>query len=142
MEVPKWLIKLHNKVFISVDVMFTSRMTSMVSVLRNIKFNAIQNLENRNKATLLGGIDVIIVCYRKGVFNTNNLLIDQDFNATEGDIFKQHINFNPTSSKENVGDIEKMIQAYKERIHARCSSLLFRKIPRVMICDTVEDALT
>ena len=65
MLVPKWLIKLHNKVFIEVDAIFINIMPFMVTVLRNIKFNTVQNMANKKKSTLLGQIDVILSQYRR-----------------------------------------------------------------------------
>ena len=65
MLVPKWLIKLHNNVFIEVDVIFINIMPFMVTVLRNIKFNTVQNMANKKKSTLLGQIDVILSQYRR-----------------------------------------------------------------------------
>ena len=52
--------KIHNKVFITVDVMLINKMTLMVSVWSKIKLNTIENIENINKVTLLGVIDTII----------------------------------------------------------------------------------
>ena len=64
-KVPKWLIKLHNTVFISVNLIFINRMSFMVSVSKNIKFNAIHNFANMNKGTPLRVIDTIIERYRE-----------------------------------------------------------------------------
>ena len=80
-EFPKWLIKLHDKLFITVGMMFINRMPFLISVLRNIKFSTIQKMANIKKATLLGGIGTIIAQYRKGGFHIKTLLLDQKFNA-------------------------------------------------------------
>ena len=80
-EFPKWLIKLHDKLFITVGMMFINRMPFLISVLRNIKFSTIQKMANIKKATLLGGIGTIIAQYRKGGFHIKILLLDQKFNA-------------------------------------------------------------
>ena len=80
-EFPKWLIKLHDKLFITLGMMFINRMPFIISVLRNIKFSTIQKMANIKKATLLGGIGTIIAQYRKGGFHIKTLLLDQKFNA-------------------------------------------------------------
>ena len=47
----------------------------MVSVWRNVKFNTVQNLANRNKSTLLLVMYSIIDQYMKGGLHNNNLLM-------------------------------------------------------------------
>ena len=98
-------------------------------------------MENRNKATLLGGIDAIFVQHSNCGFHINALLMYQDFNALEEDIIIQKTIFNPESSKEHVRNIEWMIRLYKEKIRERYSRFKFRKIPRVMVCEILEDAI-
>ena len=75
-ELPKWLIKLYNKVFLGVDVVLINKIPFMVSVLRNIKFNTVHNMKNINKATLIGVIDAIIAHYSRGGSHINTLLMD------------------------------------------------------------------
>ena len=94
-DVPIFLIKLHNKVFISVDVMFVTKMSFIVSVSRNIKFNTVQKLKNKKKSTILVLIDAIIAQYRKLGFHINTIFIDQEFNAPKEDIINRQINLNP-----------------------------------------------
>ena len=64
-EVPKWLIRMYNKVFIVVNVLLVKSMHFMVSGSSNIKYNTVQDLENRKKATIIGWIDAIIAQYSK-----------------------------------------------------------------------------
>ena len=64
--------------------------------------------------------------------------MDQESNELEEDIINLQIKFNPEISKKHVGEIERMIQLYKEIIHR----LPFQKIPRVMVCEMGEDAIT
>ena len=73
--------KLHNKVFVAVNLMFINRIPSVVSVFRNITFNTLHNISNRNKATIPGVIDAIIAQYTKRVFHINTHLMGKDFNA-------------------------------------------------------------
>ena len=94
-EVTKWLIKLHNKVFITVIVMSIKILPLVVIVSRNIKFNIVQKLAIRKKTTVKGVIYSIIARYRKGGLHINTLLMDQEFNEINADIINQKINVNP-----------------------------------------------
>ena len=75
-ELPKWSIKLYNKVFLGVDVVLINKIPFMVSVLRNIKFNTVHNMKNIKKATLIGGINAIVAHYSRGGSHINTLLMD------------------------------------------------------------------
>ena len=101
--------KLHNKVFVAVNLMFINRIPSVVSVFRNITFNTLHNISNRNKATIPGVIDAIIAQYNKLGFCINTLIMDQGSSALELDIIHGQINFIPKISKENVGEVEYII---------------------------------
>ena len=114
----------------------------MVGVSRNIQFNTVKNLANRKNDKLLRGIDAIIAQYSEGVLQINKLLMNQECKKIEEDRINQQMIFIPESSKEHIGEIDWMIQIYKERFCAICSCLKFRKMPRVMVCDMVKYSIT
>ena len=101
---------------VSVDVMFINKLTFLVSVSKQLKFNTIEYIPNRSERELARSISKIIDIYKQRGFSIHTMYMDPDFNFLDRSIVGTYLN--KTSTRDHVPDIERQIQVVKDRMRA------------------------
>ena len=100
----------------------------------------VHHLEDRKAKTIHTAFNEVKIYYRKRGFMIINLYIDGEFSPLQ-EMITEHIpggpNMNLTRTNEHVPEIERIIRVVKEREICVRHSLLFNKIPRVLLVHTV-----
>jgi hypothetical protein len=133
-KVPKELLKLHKKVFLTTDIFFVNKIPLFLTLSRKTCFVAVNHLADRTvpqifkafkymyQYYLQRGLHITTV-YAYGAFTPLKTLIES---MPGGPMV------NVASANEHVPEIERRIQAVKERCQATRHILLFQTTPKLM----------
>jgi Reverse transcriptase (RNA-dependent DNA polymerase) len=131
----------YRMVTLCIDVMFVNKIPMLVSISRNIKFGTVEDIANRNSASLIKGIRNIVKIYQRAGFKVNSALMDGEFEPLRGDLAEMGIGLNVTSQDEHVGDVERYIRTIKERMRAIYNTLPFENMPPRMVIEMAKSSV-
>jgi hypothetical protein len=119
-KVPKELMKLHQEVFLTVDIFFVNKIPFFLSLSRKITFTAVNHLANRTVPNIFKAFKEIYQYYLQHGFRITVLHADGEFGALK--ILIESMPGGPmvnlASANEHVPDIERRIRVVKERCRA------------------------
>ncbi len=106
-DILRALINVHSCIMVAVDIMFVSRVPSLVSVLHNINLITIEHAPQRHAPKLGYLIHQIIRTYACVDFTVQTLLMDNEFEKVQDHV--PMLNFNTSATDEHVGKVEHRI---------------------------------
>ncbi|KAL7472715.1 hypothetical protein ACHAXS_013110 [Conticribra weissflogii] len=115
--------------------MFVSGLAFVVTVSRDIKFITTHYLLSKTSDDLAQSLQETIKLYQRGGFKVQTLLMDGEFEKVKSRIPEVVVNI--TGAGEHVGDVERHIQAIKERCRGIGNTLPFKRMPARMVIELV-----
>ena len=129
-KVPRNVMKVHKNVTLTADIFFVQGQPFFVTLSRNIKFNTVEDIPNKNATTLIKACDnVINLCSKRG-FKVTNMLMDGEFSVLKNPLLERQVQLDLTSANEHAGDIERFVRVIEERVRALKSRLPHKKFPK------------
>jgi hypothetical protein len=138
---PTETMKRYRMVTLCIDVMYVNKIPMLVSLSRDIKFGAVEDIPNRTSAVLLNGIRKIIKLYKRAGFQVVAALMDGEFEVLRGELSDLGVALNVAAPDEHVGDIERYIRTIKERMRAMYNTLPFERVPHRMIIEMAKSSV-
>jgi hypothetical protein len=129
-------------VILSIDVMFFTGLSFLITVSRNIRFITATLLQDRKKATIFKAIQQVFRVYqgRGHIINDveftqdeipiHTILADNEFQALKEEIEEVGVTVNVVAKDEHVPEVERQNRVIKERARAVIQTLPYKKIPR------------
>jgi hypothetical protein len=134
---PKSVEDHYRDVTLAVDVMHVNKIPFLVSISRKIDYST-AHVIHCMKIPVMDAIKCIRRAYETRGFTIKFLLVDIQFRGIKDRNNLQGVIVNIISRDEQVEDIERLIQVFKERIRCYWAMLPFKKIPRIMVVKLVE----
>jgi hypothetical protein len=133
-KVPKELLKLHKEVFLTTDIFFVNKIPFFLTLSRNICFTAVNHLADRTVSQIFKAFKEMYQYYLQHGFHTTTVHADGEFSPLKTllEAMPGGPMVNLASANEHVPEIERQIQAVKERCRATRHSLPFHTIPKLM----------
>ena len=138
-EVPKPIVDNHKNVTLATDFFFVQGLPFLHTISRKIKFRTVTAVKSRTKAVMLQETRTAIDLYQGRGFNVVDVHADMDFECIKHDIRPMLMNLN--AHDDHVGEVERSIRTIKERVCADVHSMLFRRLPKMMIVELVRRAI-
>ena len=140
---PEEIIKLHNNIFLGIDIMCVNGMGFLITVSSKIKFITIEQMNNKNIKTIKNCVKSVIKLYNERNLTVATVAGDDEFDPLKQESQeKYNINYNPTAADEHVAEVERMICIVKERIRATTSRFPWKAaISRLMMCEVVKKSV-
>ena len=135
MKVPKDFMRLHQDVFLTLDIFFvTAQNPFLLTLSRKIDFTSATHLANRKLETIYAAFKEVYQFYRHRGFRIETVHCDGEFQPL-GKLIEslpKEPRVNLTSANEHVPEIERRIRVVKERARAVRHALPFTKMPNIM----------
>ena len=141
-EIPDNIFKKYKNVVLCCDTMYIQQIPFFVTVSRHIRFITISELPNKKKETYLQILLLIKNLYESKGFKINTCLMDMEYKLMENDLKMNNINLNLASPNEHVPEVERTIRTIKERVRAIYNRLPYSRIPKLMMIELVNYAVT
>ena len=135
------ILKYYGEVTLCIDLMYVNKVPLLVTLSRNVKFGTVEAVKDREEATLMKGIAMVVTLYRKAGFMVTTELMDGEFVPLRGALAEIGITLNETSRDEHVGDIERYIRTVKERMRAINNTMPFHKVPARLVIEMAKTAV-
>ena len=130
-EVSQQILGNQSRFTIIVDVMFVNGILFLVSSSRNINLTTIEHVPHRTVSKLGLLIHRIINVYAHVGFMVHTILMDNEFEKVKDCIQLAHPN--TLAAKEHIREIERRIRVIKERCRGIICTLLYTRIPQIML---------
>ena len=134
MKVPRDFLRLHQDVFMTLDIFFVAGIPFLLTLSRKIDFTTVTHLADRKLETIYQAYKSVQSLYEKRGFRVQTLHADHEFAP-----LKQLIDSKPrgptvnlAAANEHVPEIERRIRVVKERSRALRHSLPFKRLPRLV----------
>ena len=133
-KVPMEIMKLHNEVFLTMDIFFVNKIPFFLTLSRKIYFTAVNHLANRKVDQVFKAFKEIYQYYLQRGFRIVTVAADGEFEAVKPMIesLPGGPTVNLTSRNEHVPEIERRIRVVKDRCRATRHGLPFRRIPKIL----------
>ncbi len=119
----------------AVDVMFVNRVPFLVSMARGLNLVTAEHMPTRTAKQLVVGIVRVINLYSRGGFQVGTVLMDNKFEKLRNLV--PVLAVNTTAAKEHVPEVERRIWLIKERGRGILNTLLFKKMPQIMLIELI-----
>jgi hypothetical protein len=126
-------------VTLSIDYFFVQRKPFLHNISRKIKFRTVSAVEKRGKAITVKEMKVVLNTYQTWGFDVKDIHANMEFGCIKNKMLPVLMTLN--ASDDHVGDVERSIQAIKERIRADAHSMPLKRLPRLMIVELVRCAV-
>ena len=133
-KIPVEIMKLHNEVFLIMDIFFVNKIPFFLTLSRKIYFTAVNHLAGRTAAQIFKAFKEIYQYYLHRGFRIVYVGGDGEFAAVRSLIesLPGGPRVNLTSRNEHVPEIERRIRVVKERCRATRHGLPFRSLPKLL----------
>jgi hypothetical protein len=140
--VPPDIINNNKYVTLSCDIMYVQQILFFITVSHNLHFMTIENIPNRKAQTLIACCDNVFNLYNSRGFVIENVLMDMEFETLCDELTRRNVKLNTTSASEHVPDVECQICVVKEHVRAIYNTLPYKCIPRIMMIEMVNYAVS
>jgi hypothetical protein len=133
-KIPRELMRLHQEVFLTIDIFFVNKIPFLLSLSRKIHFTAVQHLANRTVPNIFKAFKEIYQYYLQRGFHITTIHADGEF-APLKILIESMPNgplVNLASANEHVPEIERRIRVVKERSRGSRHELPYSRIPKLM----------
>jgi hypothetical protein len=134
-QIPRALLEQHQRVTLTVNVMFVNRVPFLVSVARGINLVTAEHMPTRTAKQLVAGIVRIMDLYSHGGFQVGTVLMDNEFEKLHNLV--PVLAVNATAAKEHVPEVKRRIRLIKERGRGILNTLPFKKMPQIMLIELI-----
>jgi hypothetical protein len=131
--IPATIMAHYRKVVLCVDVMKVNRMPFLVTISRAIKFGTVAWLKNARTYTILKKITDVRNIYIKRGFLLEIVEVDGQFEPLRGALSELGVTLNRCYRDEHGPSAERMIHTLKERCRYIYNTLLFKKLPGILV---------
>jgi hypothetical protein len=135
-QIPRAILERHKLVTMSVDVMFVNGVPFLVSAARGLNLVTAEFTPSRTAKKLADGITRMIDLYALGGFQVGTVLMDNEFEKLRNPV--PILAINTTAAKEHVPEVEeRKIRLIKEQGRGILNTLLFKKMPWLMLIELI-----
>jgi hypothetical protein len=134
---PATIMANYRKVVLCVEFMKVNKMPFLVTTNREIKFGTVAWLKNAKADTILKKITDVRNIYIKRGFLLEIVEVDGQFKPIRGALSEMGVTLNTCSCEEHVPVAERRIHTLKKRCRGICNTLLFKKLPGMMVVQMV-----
>jgi hypothetical protein len=130
-------------IILSVDLMYFTGLTFLITVSRNIRFITAMLLTDRKKTTIFAVLKQVFRIYQgrghavediefvNGEENPiHTMLADNEFQALQQDVEELGVNVHVVTKEEHVPEVERQNRVIKERARAIVQTLPYKTIPK------------
>ena len=135
--VPHDIMRIHQRITLTVDIMFVNTIPFLVTMSRNMHFGTVEALPNRQTSTIKSKLQSVFQLYQHRGFIIDALLADGEFEA----IRPWFPMLNCCAADEHIPDVERYIRTIKDRARSTYRMLPFRHLPRLMIVHLIKNAV-
>ncbi len=132
-QIPRALLEWHQRVTMAVNVMFVNGVPFLVSMARGLTLVTAEHMPTRTAKQLAAGIIHVMDLYSRGGFQVGTVLMDNEFEKLQNLV--PVLAVNTTVAKEHVPKVERCIRLIKECSRGVLNTLLFKKMPQIMLID-------
>jgi hypothetical protein len=134
--IPRELINLHKRVFLTADLFFVNKIPFFLTYSRKICCTYVTHLENRKVTTIFKSFVKTYRYYKQHGFDIESVHADGEFGPLQA-MINEHMPNGPfvnlATTNEHVPEIERRIQVVKERTRAVRHSLPYKRIPHLLM---------
>ena len=124
---------------VTADLIFVKNITSLLSLGKQIKFTAVENMKDRRAGKLFKGTNKIIRIYNNQSVNIDTMFMDNEFEVLIPRLNSElEITLNTTAANEQITKNKRHIQVIKERIWSIYNFLPYNNIPNHIIVHMVK----
>ena len=137
--IPPAISKHHMNVQLYVDFLFVNKMSFLTTVSDNLKYRTIKYAKSMTKSNIQSLLTQVIVKYTARGFNVTTIHADNQFNipTLRDNLLPTHLEIYATN--EHVAPIERQVRTTKERTRCTCHAAPYRKYPKLMIINLLEN---
>jgi hypothetical protein len=136
-QIPPDVLKLHQHLTLTVDIMFVNNLPFLITKSRGLQFTTVEFLPNRQTATVNSMLQKVLHFYA-----ARGLIVDAIYADHEFEVLRPwHPILNTTAADEHVPDIERHIRTVKESTRSTYRMLPFRRLPRIVLIHLVKNAV-
>jgi hypothetical protein len=132
---PRAILVQHQRVTLAVDVMFVNGVPFLGSLSQGINPVAAEHTPSRTAKQLAAGIRHIMDLYLHGGFQVGTMLINNKFEKLR--VLIPILIMNTTVAKEHLPKVERHICLIKECRRGILNTLLFTKMPQIMLIELI-----
>jgi len=115
--------------------MYVNEVPFLVSVARGLNLVTAEFTPSQTAKKLAAGITRMMDLYAHGGFQVGTVLMDNEFEKLRNLV--PILAINTTAAKEHVPEVERKIRLIKERGRGILNTLLFKKMPRLMLIELI-----
>jgi len=130
-QVPGFILQHHSDVKLCMDIFYVQGHPFFHTISHKVQFRTVAPVLNRNKATLLREIKLVLAMYKSRGFNISDLHANMEFECIRNDVLPSRLNV--TANDDHVGEVKQSIWTMKERARTTIHGLPFKRFPKVMI---------
>ncbi len=134
-QIPRALLEQHQWDTLAVDIMFVNGIPFLVSVARGLNLVTAEHMPTRTAKQLAADIVHVMDLYSRGGFQVGTVLMDNEFKKLRNLV--PVLAMNTTATKEHVPKVEWRIRLIKERGRGILNTLLFKKMPQIMLVELI-----
>jgi hypothetical protein len=134
-QIPRALLKRHQRVTLTVNVMFVNGVPFLVSVARGLNLVTAEHMPTRTAKQLAAGIVRVMDLYLRGGFQVGTVLMDNEFEKLRNLV--PVLAVNTTAAKEHVPEVERRIRLIKEHGRGILNTLPFKKMTQIMLIELI-----
>ena len=133
-KIPVGLIKLHEEVILTCDILFVNKIPFFLTLSQKIYFTEVNNLANCTVTEIFKAFKEVYQYYLHCGFRITILHVDGKFGPLKSLIKSLQVGalINLATSNEHVSNIESQIRVVKERCRATCHGLPFQQILKLL----------
>ena len=136
-SIPPDVLKLHQHLTLTIDIMFVNNLPFFVTKSRGIQFTTVEYLKDRRVATINSVLQSVL-----NLYTSRGLIVDEIFGDYEFEVLRTwHPNLNTTSANEHVPNIERHIRTIKDSTRSTYCMLPFRRLPCIALIHLVHNAI-
>ena len=139
--VPPAILTAHKRVTLCMDLMYINKLPFLITFSRGIRYGTAEHLPSRRKSAIIRSLKRIFQLYSHRGFVVQELLGDGEFKSMEGELLEAGFPANIAGRGEHVPDVERYIRTVKERCRSTMSTLPFKQVPRLMVCELVYSSI-
>jgi hypothetical protein len=135
MQILQAILDCFQLVSLAADIMFVNDVPFLVSVARGLNLVTAKHTPFRTANNLAAGINRVMALYSCGGFHVGTILMDRELKKLR-DLMPKIV-VNNTVAKEHVPEVKRCIWLIKEQGRGILITLLFKKIPQVMLIELI-----
>jgi hypothetical protein len=130
-KIPRAILEQHQRVTLAVNVVFINRVPFLVSVSQGINSVTAEHMPSHTAKQLAAGIRCIMDLYSCGEFQVGTVLMDNKFEMLR--VLIPILVMNTIAAKDHLPEVERRIRLIKEHGRGILNTLLFKKMPQIML---------